>query len=263
MTAYTRDELLLIATAHATGAATSEEELALHAAMQNDPDVRRELQASVDALHAMAQAQAVAPSDLVRGRLLSQARAIAPLQLAPGAPTVARPPFRNVVTLVAVVALCVVIVGLAAELIRTRGQLSGAAAFATSLQSELSERDAMLNPMLRAENHLRVVHMLTRDTVQGPGIQVYWNRVRGSAVLHAFRLPMAPAGYRYQLWALGAAAPRPLLAFDSEQSGHTLISRLEIPVELDGVTTLAVTVEPVAGSVAPTSAPIVWAAVER
>jgi anti-sigma-K factor RskA len=263
MTAYTRDELLLIATAHATGAASSEEELALYAAMQNDPEVRRELTASVHALHAMAQAQAVAPSDLVRGRLLAQARAFAPVQLASATAGTRRPPVRNAVMMVAVAALCVVIVGLGAEVIRMRGQLAGATAFAGSLRAELAKRDAMLNPMLGAENHLRVVHMLTRDTVQGPGIQVYWNRVRGTAVLHAFRLPMAPAGYRYQLWALGDAAPRPLLAFDSETNGHTLISRLEIPVELAGVSSLAVTVEPVAGSVAPTSAPIVWAAVAR
>jgi hypothetical protein len=265
MTAYTRDELLLIAAAHATGAASSEEELALHAAMQNDAELREDLHLNLAALDAMVVAQSVAPSDLVRGRLLAQARGAAALQLAPPAtaPAVTRAPLRNSVMLAAVAALCVVILGLGAEVIRLRGQMSGATTLASSLRDQLDDRDAMLNPMLRAENHLRVVHMLTRDTVQGPGIQVFWNHVRGTAVLHAFRLPMAPAGHRYQLWALGDDAPRPLLAFDSEESGHTLISRLEIPVELRGVRSLAVTIEPVAGTVAPTSAPIVWAEVGR
>lgn len=263
MTAYTRDELLLIATAHATGAATSEEELALQAAMQNDTELREEVTLNAQVLDAMVTAQAVAPSDLVRGRLLAQARAAASLQLATPATGVARAPFRNSVAMTAAAAVCVVILGLGAEVIRMRGQVKGATTFASTLRAELSKRDDMLNPMLMAENHLRVVHMLTRDTVAGPGIQVYWNSVRGTAVLHAFRLPVAPAGHRYQLWALGREAPRPLLAFDSEQNGHALISRLEIPVELRGVRSLAVTIEPVTGSVVPTSAPIVWAAVER
>jgi anti-sigma-K factor RskA len=263
MTAYTRDELLLIAAAHATGAASSEEELALHAAMRNDSALRDDVSLNAHALEAMAVAQAVAPSDLVRGRLLAQARAAASLQIATPEPAMGRAPFRNAVVMAVAAALGIVILGLGAEVIRMRGQVKDATAFASTLRAELNKRDDMLNPMLTAENHLRVVHMLTRDTVAGPGIQVYWNSVRGTAVLHAFRLPLAPAGYRYQLWALGREAPRPLLAFDSEQNGHALISRLEIPVELRGVQSLAVTVEPVTGSVAPTSAPIVWAAVER
>ena len=74
MTAYTRDELLDIAAAYATGAASSEEELALSAAMTSDADLRDEVELNRRALEAMTEAQAVTPTDLVRGRLLAQAR---------------------------------------------------------------------------------------------------------------------------------------------------------------------------------------------
>ncbi len=257
MTAYTREELLLIAAAHATGAASSEEELALHSAMQNDPELLEDVVLNGSVLDAMTAAYAVAPSDLVRGRLLAQARGAAPLQLTSTDDQVAARPRRNIVAMVFAAASVVALLGMGAEIVRLRAQVNGANEFASTLQGELNSRDAMLNPVLNAENHLRVVHMLTGDTLSGPGIQVFWNRARGTAVLHAFRLPPAPGGRRYQLWALGDGSPRPLLAFNSEPGGHALISKLEIPIALQGIRSLAVTIEPIEGSAAPTTAAIV------
>ena len=227
MTAYTREELLVIAAAHATGAASSEEELALHSAMRNDPDLLEDVTLTGAALDALGAAYAVAPSDLVRGRLLAQARVTAPLQLTSTDEQVAVRPHRNVIAMLFAAASVVALLGMGAEIVRLRAQVNGASEFASTLQGELRSRDAMLNPVLNAENHLRVVHMLTGDTLSGPGNQVFWNRARGTAVLHAFRLPPAPGGRRYQLWALGDGSPRPLLAFNSEPGGHALISKLE------------------------------------
>lgn len=261
MTAYTREELLLIAAAHATGAASSEEELALHAAVQDDPGLREEVALNAAALEAMAGAQCIVPSDLVRGRLLAQARGAATLQLAPATAQATVKPMRNSVVMAAAAAVFVVLVGMGAEIVRLRAQVAGVTAFNGALRSQLTSRDVTLNRMLTAENHLRLVHMLTGDTVTGPGIQVYWDRAKGNAVLHAFRLPPAPEGRRYQLWAFGDGSPRPLVAFDSDASGHVLISNMEISPALQGIRSLALTVEPAAGSAAPTTDAVVQAEV--
>ncbi len=258
MTAYTRMELLEIAAAHATGAASSEEELALHSAMQKDAELAGELELNRRVLEAMANAQAVAPSDLVRGRLLSQARGVPSLQLAG---STARRPMRNAVAMAATAAAMVAVLGLSAEIIRLRSQVSGITEFNAALQGQLREREALLNPLLMAENHLRVVHMLTSDTVAGPGIQLYWDRARATAMLHAFRLPPAPAGKQYVLWALGDGSPRSLFSFNSVPGGHVFIPKLQLPVGYRGIRSLAVTAEPVGGSAEPSSGEVVRAEV--
>jgi anti-sigma-K factor RskA len=261
MTAYTREELRDIAAAYATGAASSEEELALHAAMANDLELRAEVELNRRALDAMVDIQAVTPSDLVRGRLLAQARAAhePALQSVPAAPPRAMRPVRNVVFMAVCAASLVMAVGMGAEIVRLRGQVAGETEFVSSMRKQLDAREVTLNRMLHAENHLRVVHLLTTDSVTGPGIQVYWDRSNGTAVLHAFRLPPAPGGRRYQLWAIGAGAPHALATFNSAPDGHALVSDMVIPVSITGISSLAVTVEPLAGSAAPTTAMVVHA----
>lgn len=264
MTAYTRDELFAIAAAYSTGASSSEEELALHAAMLDDAELRTEVDLNRRALEAMAEVQAVAPSDLVRGRLLAQARAqSAPPQLQPTTVPARREsrPVRNTIFVAVCAASLAIIVGMGSEIVRLRGQVEGETAFVVSLRHQLDAREETLNQMLHAENHLRVVHLLTTDSVTGPGIQVYWNKANGSAVLHAFRLPPAPGGRRYTLWAIGAGSPQAIASFNSAPDGHALVSDMVIPVSLTGIRSMAVTVEPMAGSAQPTTAAVVHAEV--
>lgn len=261
MTAFTRDELHAIAAAHATGAASSEDELALYAAMQNDPALQQEVALNRLAVEAMASAQAVAPSDLVRRRLLTQAREMAPLRLASSVDVTAPRAVRNSVAMAAAAAALVVVTGMGAEIVRLRGQVAGVMEFSAALQAQLNERDSALNQMLTAENHLRVVSMVSSDTVASPGVQVFWNRSAGKAVMHAFRLPLAPKGRRYQLWAMSDGAPRSLLTFDSNPSGHVIISDMRIPLSLEGVLSFELTVEPGAGSTAPTTPALMQVAV--
>ena len=259
MTAYTKEELLDIAAAYATGAASSEEELALSAAIANDPGLRAEVELNRRALEAMADVQAVPPSDLVRGRLLAQARgsaepALQPVSASSGA--VARP-VRNIVLIGVCAASLATIVAMGTEIGRLRSQVSGGTAFVVSFRRQLAAREFTLNQMLHAENHLRVVHLLTTDSVIGPGIQVYWNRANGSAVLHAFRLPPAPDRRTYTLWAMVGGAPSPIASFNSAPDGHALVSDMLIPVTLTGIESLKVTVEPIAGSSRPSTEAVV------
>jgi anti-sigma-K factor RskA len=263
MTAYTRDELLSIAAAYSTGAASSEEELALHAAMQTDAELQMEVELNQRALTAMADAQAVTPSDLVRGRLLAQARAASePVRLqGVDASVRSAASVRNTTFMAVCAASLAVIVGMGSEIVRLRGQVRGQTAFVVALRHQLDAREETLNRMLHAENHLRVVHLLTSDSVTGPGIQVYWNKANGTAVLHAFRLPPAPGGQRYTLWAMQNGSPRAIATFNSAPDGHALVSDVVIPVSLVGIQSLAVTAEPLAGSERPTSAVVVHAEV--
>lgn len=253
MTAFTHDELLSIAAAHATGVATSEEELALYAAMQNDSVLRDEVSLNRRALEAMARVQAVQPSDLLRRRLMTQVRELAPPPLAAATDQTPRRAAWRTILLGA--AAAVIVAGMGSEILRLRGQVDGVTAFSAALQAQLDERESALNRMLTAENHLRIVNMVASDTAQSPGVQVYWNRADGMAVVHAFRLPLAPKGQRYQLWAVGdGSRPRSLLAFDSNKGGHVLIPDMPIPVDLKSIHAFELTVEPESGSVAPTSA---------
>ena len=258
MTAYTREELIDIASAYSTGAATSEEEMALHAAIADDPGLRFEVELNQRALEAMAEAQAVQPSDLVRGRLLAQARAAEPnRQSVTSASKANARPVRHAIFMAVCAASIALVVGLGSEIMRMRDQVSGETEFIATLRTQLHAREFTLNQMLHAENHLRVVHLLTTDSVAGPGIQVYWNRANGTAVLHAFRLPPAPGGQRYTLWAFGDSAPRALASFNSAPDGHALVSDMAIPVSLTGIRSLKVTVEPIAGSTRPSTHAVV------
>lgn len=81
--------------------------------------------------------------------------------------------------------------------------------------------------------------------------------VRGDGrILFALRsLPPLPAGKTYQAWTLhrGAKTMTPSITFQPDPSGLALI---ELPGSANGITTVAVSVEPAGGSKAPTSKPL-------
>jgi len=92
----------------------------------------------------------------------------------------------------------------------------------------------------------------------GPGAEatarLIWNDKAGGDLLVA-NLPPAPAGKAYELWTLGGPAPRPAGVFQVDASGRA-VQRVEPAAGASG---FAVTLEPAAGSPAPTG-PVVLAA---
>jgi len=92
----------------------------------------------------------------------------------------------------------------------------------------------------------------------GPGAEatarLIWNDKAGGDLLVA-NLPPAPAGKAYELWTLGGPAPRPAAVFQVDASGRA-VQRVEPAAGASG---FAVTLEPAAGSPAPTG-PVVLAA---
>ena len=90
---------------------------------------------------------------------------------------------------------------------------------------------------------------------------------RGNVFLHpqrgvlliASNLPPAAAGKTYEMWIIPkAGAPRPAGLFQSDPSG-TAVFILSGPVDASTVGAVAVTMEPQAGSAAPTATPIIVA----
>jgi anti-sigma-K factor RskA len=270
MTRYTREELLDLATALAAGTATPVEERALEDAMQHDAELREQVTLHRRTLTALADAQAVAPTSQLRERLLAGARAdAATLQHSPAfARSVVLPPRAKRPVVPWLLAACAAIaLGLGAEVMRLRDAMAGNLEFTKSLRSELQQRDAALNRLLLAESKLRLALLVSRGTSPSagagmgtgngqPGVQVFWNQAEGTAVVHAFNVYAAPAGRRYQLWVLRGGVPESITVFNGDRSGHALISNVDLPRGLTGAESMSVTLEPVAGSVAPSTEPL-------
>jgi hypothetical protein len=94
---------------------------------------------------------------------------------------------------------------------------------------------------------------------QPPRGNVYFHPRLG-VLLIAANLPMLTPTQTYEMWILpkGGGAPQPAGLFQSDQAGSA-VHTLSQTVDLAGVAGVAVTIEPVAGSQAPTL-PIVFAA---
>jgi hypothetical protein len=95
---------------------------------------------------------------------------------------------------------------------------------------------------------------------QPPHGRVFVNARRGVLLL-ASNLPQAPAGKTYQLWVIPkGGAPKPAGLFQSDAGGNaTYLSRGALDLSKTGA--VAVTLEPEAGSPAPTTTPIIVAPV--
>ena len=79
-------------------------------------------------------------------------------------------------------------------------------------------------------------------------------------LLLANNLPQAPAGKTYQLWVIPkGGAPKPSGLFQSDARGSAMYVSTA-PVDLSNLGAVAVTLEPERGSAAPTSTPVIVAA---
>ena len=90
--------------------------------------------------------------------------------------------------------------------------------------------------------------------------RIVWHAGRGEAVFVASGLAAAPAGKAYELWIIARATPVPAGVFQVDAQGR-VVFRLPAGLELRGVKTFAVTVEPAAGVPAPTGAMVLAGAV--
>jgi hypothetical protein len=135
-----------------------------------------------------------------------------------------------------------------------------AIAQAGQLQSNLSETETSLGRMRDA-----VRMMAEPDTKQvtfgkGPQGRVLVNPKRGVLFL-ASNLPQLPAGKTYELWVIPkGGAPKPSGLFQADASGNAM-HMVAGPIDVAATGAFAVSVEPEAGSAAPTTTPIIVAPV--
>jgi hypothetical protein len=120
-------------------------------------------------------------------------------------------------------------------------------------EGRLADRERLLNSILEPGVELT---LLTATGPQQPGVQLFRNRDRNTAIIHAFRLRPAPPGRAYQLWIIpkGGGNPIPSRVFNSNADGYALIENIEVPAGV-AIEMYAVTEEPEGGSPQPTSAP--------
>lgn len=240
MKRFTQEELLEMLPAHALGALSRDEMAAVDVAIREGSpaaeELRNELRAYQDVATAIATPQAVAPPPGARDRLL--ARIADGKQAAVATPPMRRPPAWLVGSLAATLALAI-----------------GLGAYSLSLRQALLRREHTLNSILEAEKDLHVVDVLASDTVSGPGIQFFWNEKQRRGVVHAFRMPPAPAGRSYQVWLLQDGKPVSISVFNSDADGHALVDNLTLPVSSRGASLVLVTEEPAGGSPLPTTTP--------
>jgi anti-sigma-K factor RskA len=112
-----------------------------------------------------------------------------------------------------------------------------------------AEEDRALRALL-AHPDSRVVALAGLPAAALAHGRVIWNPDRRQAVLLTLGLAPAPAGKAYELWVIAQAAPVPAGVFQVDAEGRAL-HRLP-PVDTAGAKTFAVTLEPAAGSPAPT-----------
>jgi anti-sigma-K factor RskA len=253
MTTPSREELFELAAAYALGATTPDESAAIEAALPSSPELAAEVASFREVAAEMAQLRPVTPSAAMRSRLLDRVHRERPAARPSGG--VGRSRWNDRGRHFAAAASILVVAALGAQSLLLAKRAREAERARADAAAHLAHREETLNTLLHAEKDLRVIHLKAADTVKGPGIQFFWNEKHRSGVVHAFRLPPAPANHAYQVWAVVDGHPASMKVFNSDPDGHALVEGLALPSTSHGVTLIAVTLEPAGGSPQPTTEP--------
>ena len=125
-------------------------------------------------------------------------------------------------------------------------------------EAQLAQREATLNAILEPGV---TMYSLTATGEAAPGMQLFLDRNRSVAVVHAYRLRPAAAGRTYQLWFIRDGTPVPSVTFNSGSDGQALVQRITVP---DGaLSAAAVTEEPAGGSRQPSTTPFLVGSIGR
>ncbi len=117
------------------------------------------------------------------------------------------------------------------------------------LRDTLAARDAFLATLLAPDAGTAAL----AATGQPPTARLFWAPSRHRVVIAVYRLPPAPAGRTYQLWALAHGKPVSLGVFNTTPDG-SLRAVIDVPSGL-AFQAAAVTEEPAGGSPQPTQQP--------
>lgn len=151
------------------------------------------------------------------------------------------------------VSLTTLLLGLAAIL------LIGMSVWIGNLRGDVSDLETRLtqvedeNSTIRASANATVYQLLPTEEAPPNAQAQAWFSVQGSGVLSVANMPAQGDGTVYQLWYITDSPTNPVpggtFTVDSTGQGFMLI-----PADVDGVTSIAISLEPEGGSASPTGA---------
>lgn len=235
----TDHQWLAMTAPYALEALDASERLEFEAHLAECATCRAELQTfrDVSALLTHA-APAAEPAPRVRDRILRDARRVRPM-------TGRRPVLAWVVAAASVV--LALVAGNAYRRERAAGEVAKRALAGT--RDSLAARDSLIATLLSPD----VGTAGLAATGQPPSARLFWVPSRHRVVMAVYRLPPAPAGRTYQLWAIAKGKPVSLGIFNTAPDG-SLRTVMNVPPDLAFQVT-AVTEEPAGGSPQPTRQP--------
>jgi anti-sigma-K factor RskA len=272
-----------LAAAYALGALTPDEARRFEAFLATSPEAQREVAEFRETAAVLAmEAGAASPAPDLRDRVLAAIAAsrVRPFPadrtaVAPPADAPARAASRGLRGFVwgALAASVAAAIGLGLQVQRLARRVGDRDSVVANQRTTLAKQEATLQEqserLQRLEGTLASIFAPGTELVQltangnpDPRIQLFWDRRRNLAVLHAANLRPAPAGRTYQLWFIQDGKPVPSVTFNVEQSGDATVPQVSVPG--DGkLSAAAVTEEPAGGSQQPTSAILLVGAIAK
>jgi anti-sigma-K factor RskA len=240
-----------LAAAYALGALDAAEARDFEALLERDADLAREVAEyrEVAALLALAE-PATQPAHGLRARVLA---GTPPRQVLP--PPAARQQGHWMPWALAAALLLAAWLG--AGRARLGVKLEELSAGLAARDTALAERDALIANRDRTLDALLSpgveLYQLTATGDPVPGVQLFWDRKRNTAIIHSFGVKPLPDDRAYQLWFIQDGKPVPSITFRPARDGRASVEAIAVPAG-GGVTAAAITEEPVGGSPQPTSA---------
>ncbi|HZE74065.1 MAG TPA: anti-sigma factor [Gemmatimonadales bacterium] len=245
-----------LAAAYALGALSTEETRAFEAYLATSAEARREVAElrETAALLAVAGPEA-RPGPELRRRVLD-AVAATKVAVLPRPSVAAAGAGRPVLAWLAAAAAIVVAVALG---LRVRAATTALAARDSTIAEQQRSLSEQQQQLLKDEATLAALLapgvqlvQLTKEGDPDPRIQLYWDRVHNTAVLHASKLKPVPPGRTYQLWFIRDGKPVPSVTFEVAPAGDALLREVTVPTGGE-VSAAAITQEPAGGSQQPTT----------
>jgi anti-sigma-K factor RskA len=254
MTNPGQESVLDLAAAYALGALSPEETQRFEAFLATSPEAQREVAEfrDVAALLALGESDA-APSADLRSRVLDRIGEpkVTPMPAARASRGPVPPLYWGVLA-----ASVLLAVGLTFSLMKVRTDVSGLEGALARAKSTLAETQEMLRSREATLNFIfepsTKLYQLSSTGEAQPGIQMFWDEKKNTAIIHGYAIKQVPSGREYQLWFIKDGKPVPSVTFTPEPTGHVSVERIQVPTG-GAVSAAAVTVEPAGGSPQPTS----------
>jgi anti-sigma-K factor RskA len=229
-----------LAAPYALGALARDERERFEAHLADCAACRAEVRALREVAVLLADATpARTPPPGLRDRVLREARRARSIRRARG----------PLVPWLAAAACFVIALGLSYGYLRERAASRQTSAALAAAADSIAARDSLVATLLSPD----IGTAALAATGQAPSARLYWSPSRRRVVMAVFRLPPAPAGRTYQLWAIALGKPVSLGVFNTAADGR-VTAAMAVPPGLTFELS-AVTEEPTGGSPQPTQQP--------